>query len=64
MKKYFRHLASGQRRAVARGGLASLEVVMTIAVMLPITAAMLFLAVKICSTLYQVIGTLVGWPYL
>jgi hypothetical protein len=49
---------------VPRGGLASLEVVMTIAVMLPITAAMLFLGVKILTTLYQIIGALVGWPYL
>jgi hypothetical protein len=45
-------------------GLASLEVVMTIAVMLPITAAMLFLGVIMCTTLYRAIGALVGWPYL
>ena len=64
MKSHRTRLATGKRRTVPRGGMASLEVVMTIAVMLPITAAMLFLAVKICSTLYQVIGALVGWPYL
>jgi hypothetical protein len=64
MKLQLTRLTTGKRRTMSRGGLASLEVVMTIAVMLPITAAMLFLAVKICSTLYQVIGALVGWPYL
>ena len=54
-----------RRRRSARGrGLASLEVVMTIAVMLPIAAAMLFLGVKMCATMYQAIGALVGWPYL
>jgi hypothetical protein len=64
MKSHLTQMTNGKRRTVPRGGLASLEVVMTIAVMLPITAAMLFLGVKILTTLYQIIGALVGWPYL
>jgi len=42
----------------------SIEVVTTIAVMLPIAAALLFTGVKICAALYQTIGTLVSWPFL
>ena len=44
--------------------MANLEVVMSIAVMMPIAATMLFLGVKICTTLYQAIGALVCWPFL
>jgi hypothetical protein len=64
MKSRLKQLAIGKQRTVRRGGMANLEVVMTIAVMLPITAAMLFLGTKILTTLYQTIGALVGWPYL
>jgi hypothetical protein len=44
--------------------MANLEVVMTIAVMLPIAGALLFLGIKMCATLYQAIGALVCWPFL
>lgn len=47
-----------------RGGMMSIEVVTTIAVMVPIAAALLFTGVKICAALYQAIGTLVSWPFL
>jgi hypothetical protein len=42
----------------------SIEVVATIAVMVPIAGALLFLGVKICATLYEAIGALVSWPFL
>jgi len=48
----------------ARRGMMSIEVVTSIAVMLPIAAALLFTGVKICAALYQAIGTLVSWPFL
>jgi hypothetical protein len=48
----------------ARRAMANLEVVMTVAVMLPIAAVMLFLGVKILTTLYQCVGALVAWPFL
>ena len=51
-------------RGRRRGGLASLEVVMTTAVMLPIAAAILFLGIKMAAIVYQVIGALVAWPFL
>ena len=51
-------------RSARRGGMASLEVVMTTAVMLPVAGALLFLGVKICETLYQALGALVAWPFL
>lgn len=44
--------------------MATLEVVMTIAVMLPVAGALLFTGIKICAALYQTIGTLVSWPFL
>lgn len=57
-------LRNHRRFRAVRRGMANLEVVMTIAVMLPITGAMLFLGVKILTTLYQAIGALVAWPFL
>lgn len=44
--------------------MANLEVVMTIAVMLPVAGALLFLGIKMCALLYQCIGALVSWPFL
>lgn len=56
---------SSRRHArTARAGMANLEVVMTIAVMLPVAGALLFLGIKICAMLYQTIGALVAWPFL
>jgi len=54
------------RRAFGSGrrGLASLEVIMTTAVMLPIAAAILFLGIKLAAIVYQVAGALVAWPFL
>jgi hypothetical protein len=51
-------------RAGLRRGLASLEVIMTTAVMLPIAFAILLLCIKLASIVYQVIGALVAWPFL
>ena len=51
-------------RRIVHRGLASLEVVMTTAVMLPVAGALFFLGIKMCATLYQAIGALVAWPFL
>jgi hypothetical protein len=51
-------------RSPRRRGMVSLEVVMTVAVMLPVAAALLFLGIKICATLYQAVGAIVAWPFL
>jgi len=50
--------------AHGRLGMANLEVVMTMAIMLPIAGALFFLGVKMCATIYQAIGALVAWPFL
>jgi hypothetical protein len=47
-----------------RRGMASLEVVMTTLVMLPISCALLWLGFKLATTAYQVLGALVAWPFL
>jgi hypothetical protein len=56
--------ANRRMRAPRRSGLASLEVVMTTAVMLPISAAILFLGIKMAAIVYKAIGALVAWPFL
>ena len=62
MKQAIRRRRPG--RGITRRGLASLEVVMTTAVMLPIAAAILFLGIKMAAIAYQVLGALVAWPFL
>jgi hypothetical protein len=47
-----------------RRGMASLEVVMTIAVMLPVAGFLFFVGIKLCAAIYQMIGALVMWPFL
>ena len=51
-------------RTAHRGGMASLEVVMATAVMLPLAGFLFFLGVEMCTTLYQAVGALVAWPFL
>lgn len=50
--------------ACHRSGMASLEVVMATAVMLPVAGILLFLGIKMSATIYQAIGALVAWPFL
>ena len=57
------HLSRGISSA-RRRGMASLEVVMTIAVMLPVAGFLFFVGIKLCAAIYQTIGTLVSWPFL
>lgn len=44
--------------------MASLEVVMATAVMLPVAGFLFFLGTKMLSTMYQAVGALVSWPFL
>ena len=55
---------TNRRKGLCRRGMASLEVVMTTLVMLPIAAAILWLGFKLAATAYQVMGALVAWPFL
>jgi hypothetical protein len=54
-----RSWASGGRR-----GTAALEEVMILAVMIPLVLAAFFLSRAMCSYVYKIISSLVGWPYL
>jgi hypothetical protein len=47
-----------------RGGMMSLEVVMTIGIMVPVAGALFFLGIKMCAAAYQAISALVSWPFL
>jgi hypothetical protein len=58
------NISRRRREKLLRRGMANLEVVMTIAVMLPVAGALLFLGIKMCALLYQCIGALVSWPFL
>lgn len=51
---------SGPRRR----GMASLELVIATAITLPAVAFLFRVGLVACRNLAQVIGTLVGWPYL
>lgn len=55
---FFPHVRS------ARRAMASLEVVMTMAVMIPVSGFILFLGIQILTRLYQCVGTIVSWPFL
>ena len=51
-------------RVDRHGGMASLEVVMATAVMLPVAGFLFFLGTKMLATMYQTMGALVAWPFL
>lgn len=52
------------RKCRSRTGMMSLEVVMTIGVMVPIAGALFFLGIKMCAAAYEAISALVSWPFL
>ena len=45
-------------------GTASIEVVASAAVMLPVASGLFFLGLRMSSEVYQAIAALVGWPFL
>ncbi len=47
-----------------RRALASLETVLALLITLPVLIVLLYIGFQACRRLYQVIATLVGWPYL
>jgi len=48
----------------SRSGLATLEVVLATGIMLPFAIALFFVGREACGRLYQIIESLVTWPYL
>jgi cell division protein FtsX len=53
-----------RRKRLRRRGMMTLEVVMTIGVMVPIAGALYFLGIKMCAAAYEAISALVSWPFL
>jgi hypothetical protein len=47
-----------------RRGTMSIEVALSLGVMLPICGGLLIGGTKICFVLYQAINSLVSWPFL
>jgi hypothetical protein len=47
-----------------RTGMMSLEVVMTIGIMVPVAGILFFLGIKMCAAAYQAIDAMVSWPFL
>lgn len=47
-----------------RRGSVTLEEVMISAVMIPLVFAAYLIAQKMCVAVYEIISTLVGWPFL
>jgi hypothetical protein len=54
----FRH------RRLRRLGTASMEGVMLAAVMIPLSAALLLLMIRICKLLHEVVASHMSWPFL
>ena len=52
------------RKHRRRFGMMTLEVVMTIGIMVPIAGALFFLGIKMCAAAYEAISALVSWPFL
>jgi hypothetical protein len=58
------HQHNRRPRLRRRHGMVSIEVALSIGVMVPIVGALLLGGTKMCFILYQTINTLVSWPFL
>lgn len=52
-----------QRRRLRRG-LSTMEVALATGIMLPFAVALFYVAKQACGRLFQIIQSLVVWPYL
>jgi hypothetical protein len=59
-----RHHKHRRKHGNFRHGLAAIEVVATIAIMLPVCGFLFFTGIKIWAALFQTIDALVSWPFL
>lgn len=53
-----------QQRRRLRRGLSTLEVALATGIMLPFAVALFLVAKQACGRLFQIIQSLVVWPYL
>lgn len=52
------------RHRSRRRGLSPLEVVLATGIMLPFAIALFFVGRRACGRLYEIIESLITWPYL
>lgn len=52
------------RKLQRRAGLATMEVVLATGIMLPFAIALFFVGRKACGRFYEIVESLVTWPYL
>ncbi len=53
-----------RRTATQRRGEAALEEVMILTVVIPLTALATFASIKMLVAIFDVIASIVGWPYM
>jgi hypothetical protein len=53
-----------RQKSRLRSGTMSIEVALSLGVMIPICGGLLLGGTKICFVLYQAINSLVSWPFL
>jgi hypothetical protein len=59
-----KHRSIRRKTPQHRNGMMSLEVVMTMGIMVPVAGIMFFLGIKMCAAAYGAISALVSWPFL
>jgi hypothetical protein len=52
------------RKRVDRRGLSTMEVALATGIMLPFAAGLYFIGKEACGRLFQIIQSLVTWPFL
>jgi hypothetical protein len=53
-----------RQKSRRRSGTMSIEVALSLGVMIPVCGGLLLGGTKICFVLYQAINSLVSWPFL
>lgn len=64
MKRHSLSTIRCPRTRSSRNGQTSIEVVATVAIMVPICGFLFFTGIKLCQYLYSIIGNSVTWPFM
>ena len=64
MKRYLFTTTGCARTHSNRDGQTSIEVVATVALMVPVCGFLFFTGIKLCQYLYSTIGNSVIWPFM
>lgn len=57
-------MKASQKKPTKRRGIASYEAMMTAAVVVPVVFLFYSLTVFVCSYVYELMASLLGWPFL